>query len=195
MNPEHRASPDRIKRLSITVAVVGMLFFAVAFLHTRESQAIPVPDQGKPAPSFQGTDQNGETHALSDYHGHWLVLYFFPKADTPGCTKEACAFRDGIFKLGALGADVVGVSMDTRNRQEKFARKYHIPFPLLADHSGTIARAYGAAGGFLNLDHRYTFLISPQGVLVKRYLDVDPDRHAGQILKDLKALGAREAAS
>ena len=85
--------------------------------------------------------------------------------------------------------------MDNRDDQEHFARKFHIPFPLLADHTGTIARAYGAAGGFLNLDHRYTFLINPKGIIVKRYLDVDPDRHAEQILTDLKALGAREVSS
>ncbi len=195
MNPPPRTGFTRSNRLSIIVAVIGMAFFLGALFHTRQSQALPVPGQGQPAPAFQGTDQNGTTHTLTDYHGHWLVLYFFPKADTPGCTKEACAFRDGILKLKALGADVVGVSMDTQNRQERFARKYHIPFPLLADHTGTIARTYGAAGGFLNLDHRYSFLINPQGILVKRYLDVDPDRHAGEILKDLKTLGARETGS
>ncbi|MHB1605072.1 MAG: peroxiredoxin [Leptospirales bacterium] len=192
MHPEAHTAPGRIKRLSIVIAAIGTMVFLGAFLHTIQGRATPIPGQGQPAPFFKGIDQNGETHALPNYRGHWLVLYFFPKADTPGCTKEACAFRDGMFKLKELGADVVGVSMDTQNRQEQFARKYHIPFPLLADHHGTIARAYGAAGGFLNLDHRYSFLINPQGILVKRYLDVDPDRHAGQILKDLRSLGARK---
>lgn len=186
---------SRVKRMSIVACVIGTMFLLGALVHTRQVRATQVPGQGQPAPSFNGTDQNGEAHSLSNYRGHWLVLYFFPKADTPGCTKEACAFRDGIFKLKELGADVVGVSMDTQNRQEKFARKYHIPFPLLADHSGTIARTYGAAGGFLNLDHRYSFLINPQGILVKRYLDVDPDRHAGQILRDLQSLGARKTST
>jgi peroxiredoxin Q/BCP len=183
------------------IILPAMFFLALVLvlsLWTRtpsSSASATVAATGSAAPSFTGIDQNGKTHRLSDYRGKWLVLYFFPKADTPGCTKEACSFRDGINHLRALGASVVGVSMDNRNDQEHFARKFHIPFPLLADHAGTIARAYGAAGGFLNLDHRYTFLINPKGIIVKRYLDVDPDRHAEQILTDLKALGAREISS
>jgi peroxiredoxin Q/BCP len=149
---------------------------------------VGVPSEGQPAPPFKGIDQHGMTHSLSDYRGKWLVLYFFPKADTPGCTTEACSFRDGIRDLRHLGATVIGVSMDHRGAQEHFAKKFHIPFPLLADDSGTIARTYGAAGGFLNYDHRYTFLINPRGRIVKRYLDVDPDRHSAEVIGDLRTL-------
>ena len=189
----------RLSRLRWTGLVFFFLILAVpAFLvrsQERSNASSLVPKTGVPAPAFSGADQNGTVHRLSDYRGKWLVLYFFPKADTPGCTTEACSFRDSLLKLKALGARVVGVSMDDRSDQKHFSRKYHLPFPLLADPTGTIARAYGAAGGFLNLDHRYTFLINPSGILVKRYLDVDPDDHARQIREDLKALGAKEATS
>ncbi|MCL4461575.1 MAG: peroxiredoxin [Nitrospirae bacterium] len=179
------------------LALFCLLFALVFFLReeVRSTATAFVPEEGVPAPAFTGADQNGTIHRLSDYRGKWLVLYFFPKAGTPGCTTEACSFRDSLLKLKNLGARVVGVSMDDRSDQEHFSRKYHLPFPLLADPDGTIARSYGAAGGFLNMDHRYTFLINPAGILVKRYLDVDLDRHARQILKDLKTMGARETRS
>jgi peroxiredoxin Q/BCP len=210
ISPKHKTRvtvPDgmegiRMRRLTRFNRTGRVLFFLALVLPVclvlsgeRSPAASPVPETGISAPSFSGTDQNGIVHRLSDYRGKWLVLYFFPKADTPGCTTEACSFRDSLLKLKALGARVVGVSMDDRSDQKHFARKYHLPFPLLADPTGTIARAYGAAGGFLNLDHRYTFLINPSGILVKRYLDVDPDHHARQIRDDLRALGAKEATS
>ncbi len=171
----------------IVIASAGMWKIAT-ILHPARIDAAQMPISGQPAPNFTGTDQHGTPHSLQDFKGTWLVLYFFPKADTPGCTKEACSFRDGIRDLKALGARVVGVSMDHRGAQEHFAKKFHIPFPLLADDSGTIAKAYGAAGGFLGFDHRYTFLINPEGRIVKRYLDVDPDRHSAQVIGDLRAL-------
>lgn len=191
---------NRFIRRSGAIILSAFIFLALIFASahrgtsSKASAAVP-PSTGVPAPAFTGLDQDGKIHSLSDYRGKWLVLYFFPKADTPGCTKEACSFRDGINHLRAMGANVVGVSMDNRDDQKHFARKFHIPFPLLADHTGTIARAYGASGGFLNLDHRYTFLINPKGIIVKRYLDVDPDRHAEQILSDLKALRKRGVSS
>jgi peroxiredoxin Q/BCP len=176
--------------LSLLFAGMGISVFLFA-LNDHLKASSPIPVTGQPAPDFKGMDQDGRVHTLADYKNQWLVLYFFPKADTPGCTKEACAFRDGIMKLHGLGAAVVGVSMDTRGKQEKFAQKYHIPFPLLADHTGTIAKSYGAAGGFMGLDHRYTFLIDPKGIIVKRYLDVDPERHADQIVRDLDNLSRK----
>lgn len=193
MNQEKRIFLGTFSVRFFMPSILWILFLLGSMtLYSSNVAGAAVPSTGQPAPAFQGTDQHGKLHSLSEYRGHWLVLYFFPKADTPGCTKEACSFRDGILELRELGASVVGVSMDNQGRQEKFARKYHIPFPLLADHTGTIARSYGAAGGFLNLDHRYTFLINPEGVLVRRYLEVDPDRHASQILKDLKILESRK---
>ena len=171
-------------------AIFGTVAILLTGVATSNKQAFATQSvsAGMPAPNFVGIDQDGDVHRLSDYHNQWLVLYFFPKADTPGCTTEACTFRDGIMKLKKIGANVVGVSMDDRESQEHFAKKYHIPFPLIADHTGTIAKAYGSAGGFLGFDHRYTFLIDPQGRIAKRYLDVDPDRHAEQVLEDIKNL-------
>ena len=197
---------EKVKRIWIFggggIVLSGILLFSgmqgVLGHHpliARASESSAVPATGQAAPPFSGRDQQGVRHSLSDYKGKWLVLYFFPKADTPGCTKEACSFRDGIRDLSHLGATVVGVSMDHQGAQEHFAKKFHIPFPLLADDSGNIARAYGAAGGFLNFDHRYTFLIDPKGQIVKRYLDVDPDRHSAEVIGDLKALERQEQTS
>lgn len=183
------------RRLSQLISMIGVFLFFILTMNPgfsrvilTKANALGIASPGMPAPNFEGTDQNGDIHKLSDYKNKWLILYFFPKADTPGCTTEACTFRDGIMKLRKIGAIVVGVSMDDQESQEHFAKKYHIPFPLLADHSGKIAKTYGAAGGFLGFDHRYTFLISPNGTIVKRYLDVDPDRHAKQVLRDIRQL-------
>ena len=181
------ASAKKI-RVVITIIATAFIILTGACLPLNNALAEQAVSEGMAAPNFIGKDQDGDTHKLSDYRNQWLILYFFPKADTPGCTTEACTFRDGIMKLKKIGANVVGVSMDDRESQEHFAKKYHIPFPLLADHTGTIAKAYGAAGGFLGFDHRYTFLIDPQGKIAKRYLDVDPDRHSKQVLEDIKKL-------
>ncbi|MHB1756007.1 MAG: peroxiredoxin [Leptospirillum sp.] len=178
----------RRMRVVITIIATAFIILTGASLPLDNALAEQAVSEGMAAPNFIGKDQDGDTHKLSDYRNQWLILYFFPKADTPGCTTEACTFRDGIMKLKKIGANVVGVSMDDRESQEHFAKKYHIPFPLLADHTGTIAKAYGAAGGFLGFDHRYTFLIDPQGKIAKRYLDVDPDRHSKQVLEDIKKL-------
>ena len=94
---------------------------------------------GKPVPSFDLPDTNGAIHGLASYHGKWLVLYFYPKDDTPSCTKEACSFRDDLHKLEALGASVVGVSVDGSSSHAEFAKKYHLPFPLLSDTDGKVA--------------------------------------------------------
>jgi len=178
----------RRMRVVITIIATAFIILTGASLPLDNALAEQAVSEGMAAPNFIGKDQDGDTHKLSDYRNQWLILYFFPKADTPGCTTEACTFRDGIMKLKKIGANVVGVSMDDRESQEHFAKKYHIPFPLLADHTGRIAKAYGAAGGFLGFDHRYTFLIDPQGKIAKRYLDVDPDRHSKQVLEDIKKL-------
>ncbi|HEX5538334.1 MAG TPA: peroxiredoxin, partial [Methylophilaceae bacterium] len=119
-----------------------MLFFR------QTGTAAEVPAAGQAAPAFSLPDQTGQQHSLSDYRGSWVVLYFYPKDDTPGCTKEACSFRDDLFKLEKLGAKVVGVSVDDSDSHAAFARKYHLPFPLLADKQGKIADSYGALRNF-----------------------------------------------
>lgn len=97
---------------------------------------------GQPAPDFNLPDQNGKNHELSDYHGKWLALFFYVKDDTPGCTKQACKFRDDIHQLRDLGAEVVGISVDDSASHAHFAKKYSLPFPLLADSKGETARHY-----------------------------------------------------
>lgn len=145
---------------------------------------------GDPAPAFTLPDQQGEPHALSDYRGRWLVLYFYPKDDTPGCTTEACSFRDNINRLIAQDAAVLGVSMDDVDSHADFAAKHELPFPLLADPEGEVVERYGSLSDFLvvKFAKRHTFIIAPDGRIAKIYRDVDPDEHVRQVLDDLRDL-------
>lgn len=149
------------------------------------------PQDGQPAPYFRLQDQQGQWHSLNQYRGRWVVLYFYPKDETPGCTTEACTFRDDILKFHALGVQVMGVSLDDVTSHRAFAAKYHLPFPLLADSRRQVAARYGVLTSFLGLFHyarRETFLINPQGRIAKHYRDVDPKANAGRVLADLKRL-------
>lgn len=145
------------------------------------------PAAGEDAPDFRLPDQNGKLHSLSGYAGRWLVLYFYPRDDTLDCTREACAFRDGLAKLEAAGASVAGVSVDTQDSHRRFAEKYRLSFDLLADADGNVARQYGALMDWkiLRMAKRVTFLIGPAGKVQRVYRRVDPDRHAGEILAEL----------
>lgn len=166
------------------------LIASLALLLARMAHAGELPKAGEAAPDFSLPDQNGVRHSLRDYAGKWLVLYFYPKDDTPGCTQEACAFRDDLHKLTALGAQVVGISVDDSASHAEFAKKYHLPFPLLADVSGETAARYGALTDMwlFRVAKRYTFLIDPQGKVSKVYLKVETSRHSAEIIKDLKQL-------
>ena len=153
------------------------------------------PAVGSHAPAFRLQDQNGAWHTLGEYSGQWLVLYFYPKDFTPGCTKEVCAFRDWITKLRAAGAEVVGVSLDDVASHEKFAKEHQVPFSLLADSSQSTAKAYGVLSSKLGFSYarRDTFVIDPQGRIAKHYTDVDPEKNVGQVLDDLAGLKAAAA--
>jgi peroxiredoxin Q/BCP len=140
---------------------------------------------GDIAPTFEAYDQNGELHELEDYEGEWIVLYFYPKDDTPGCTKEACNFRDNLSAL-QKHAVLLGVSSDSLESHKKFADKHSLDFPLLVDKDKVMIDAYGADG--LVFSQRVTFLISPEGIIEKVYKDVDPDTHASELLFDLRNL-------
>jgi peroxiredoxin Q/BCP len=146
------------------------------------------PAVGALAPDFVLPDQNGKLHQLSEWRGKWVVLYFYPKDDTPGCTEEACTFRDDLAQLSALDAQVVGISVDTTDSHKAFAEKYHLPFPLLADAKAEVATNYGALSDWLvmKVAKRYTFLINPQGKIAKVYLSVDTSRHSADIVNDLR---------
>jgi thioredoxin-dependent peroxiredoxin len=147
---------------------------------------------GDLAPEF-ATDaiQNGVATPikLSDYRGRKVVLYFYPKDNTPGCTKEACAFRDGFSKLESWGIVVLGCSIDSADAHRAFAAKYRLPFALITDPDNKIAKAYGADNGIpiLGLDRRITYVISEDGRIVKVYPSVDPATHANEIIHDLGA--------
>jgi len=168
-----------------------LISFAIAFYLFRVNvMAAPILKIGADAPSFTLPDSQGNQVSLNDYKGKWAVLYFYPKDDTPGCTKEACQFRDDFKTLEALGAKVIGVSIDDSFSHKKFAEKYNLPFPLLSDASGEVADRYGALNNFLviKLAKRYTFLINPQGKIAKIYLSVDTSKHSQEIIEDLKKL-------
>ncbi|TBH20030.1 thioredoxin-dependent thiol peroxidase [Thermus thermamylovorans] len=151
-------------------------------------------EPGTAAPDFALPDQEGRTHRLSDYRGRWVVLYFYPKDDTPGCTKEACGFRDRMGDLVALGAVVLGVSADDVESHRRFAEKYGLNFPLLSDPGRQAILAYGAWGkknlygkeyeGVL----RQTFLIDPEGRIAKVWRKVSPEGHAEEVAEALRAL-------
>ena len=149
---------------------------------------------GDVAPDFALVDQYQELHKLSDYAGKWVVLYFYPKDDTPGCTTEACNFRDDIFQIRALNAEVLGVSLDSAESHAKFAEKHGLPFPLLSDASAEVAEQYGCTmeRGSTKYAKRHTFVIGPDGKLARIYRDVDPKQHSTEIIADLKSLQAGE---
>ncbi len=171
-------------------AVVAALVVFAALFVARAARAGELPEVGKPAPDFNLPDQNGKPHTLQEYRGKWLVLYFYPRDDTPGCTQEACAFRDDLNQITELGAQVVGVSVDDTDSHAGFAKKYHLPFPLLADKTTETATRYGALLDllFMKVARRYTFLIDPQGNISKVYLSVETSRHSKQIIEDLQKL-------
>ncbi|GLQ95586.1 peroxiredoxin [Dyella mobilis] len=148
------------------------------------------PQIGQAAPAFRLQDQNGHWHAPADYHGHWLVLYFYPRDFTPGCTTELCSFRDSITQLRQAGADVLGVSLDDVKSHGEFAAKYHVPFPLLSDANRQVAMRYGVLTSAVGLHFakRTTFLVDPNGKIAKIYRDVDPGKNAAQVLSDLTTL-------
>jgi len=145
---------------------------------------------GNAAPYFDLEDAKGERINLNQFKNQWLVLYFYPKDDTPGCTKEACNFRDDMHKLEKLGAKVVGVSVDDKQSHDAFTKKYNLPFPLLADADGKVADAYGALTsiGPVKIAKRYTFLIDPNSNIAKTYFNVEASKHSQEIIDDLQLL-------
>jgi peroxiredoxin Q/BCP len=151
-----------------------------------------MPRAGQPAPAFRLQDQSGHWQTPAGHRGRWLVLYFYPKDFTPGCTTEVCTFRDDVLKLRKAGADVIGVSLDDVRSHAQFARKYHVPFPLLSDADRKVAQAYGvlASHGDVHYARRTTFLIDPEGNIARVYEDVDPERNSAQVLADLATLKA-----
>jgi peroxiredoxin Q/BCP len=155
------------------------------------------PAVGKPAPAFKLQDQMGKWHSLADYKGKWVALYFYPKDDTPGCTTQACGFRDNIFAFNKEGAVIVGISVDEVASHKEFAEKHSLPFTILADSDKAVTRSYGVLKtymGVMEMARRDTFIIDPQGRVAKHYESVNPEGHSQLVLADIKALKAAAAA-
>ena len=149
---------------------------------------------GDKAPEFRLPDQAGETHSLKNYKGKWVVLYFYPKDDTTGCTKEACGIRDNFPKFKKMDAVVLGVSIDSPQSHTKFIKKYKLPFTLLADTEKAVVKKYGVWGKKQFMGRTYdgtfrtTFLIDQKGKIEKVYEKVTPEGHAEEVLRDLEEL-------
>ena len=172
------------KRL-FALSLLLSLFALVAPLGADDAPAL-----GSAAPGFKLQDQNGDWHDLEDYRGSWLAIYFYPRDDTPGCTKEACNFRDNIYAFKGIGANLVGVSVDDVDSHKEFADKYKLPFTLLADEGGAMAKAYGVLRDWklVKIASRQSFIVNPEGLIVKHYEDVDPETHTQEVLADLEFL-------
>lgn len=172
-------------------ALAALLFSSIAL-------AEGSPAVGDAAPAFRLQDQNGKWQSLADYRGKWVVLYFYPKDNTPGCTTQACELRDNIFAFRELGAQILGVSVDDVASKKSFAEEHGLPFPILADADKKVASSYGVLTkymGLMELARRDTFIIDPQGKVVKHYAKVDPKGHSQMVLAELKRLGAKPAAA
>lgn len=149
---------------------------------------------GAKAPSFSLPDQDGKIHKLSDYSGKWLLLYFYPKDATPGCTIEACSFRDSFQATREAGIAVVGVSVDSVASHAKFATRHKLPFTLLADQEKKMVEAYGVWGKkkFMGREYlgtsRNSFLIRPDGKIAKIYENVKPASHAQEVIADVSTM-------
>ncbi len=168
--------------LSLT-AVISIFVWADAYTDTQ-------PAVGDSAPSFKLQDQNGDWHTLGDYKGKYVVLFFYPKDGTPGCTTEACNFRDNIFAFDDLNTQILGISLDDVDSHKEFSEKYSLPYPILADVEKESAVDYGVLGKFMmmTITKRESFIIDPEGLIVKHYKNVDPDKHTDEVIEELKSL-------
>jgi len=170
----------------VAAAFVAIMFASLAPAWGADTS--PELATGKPAPVFKLQDQTGQWHSLQDYKGKWVTLYFYPKDQTPGCTTQACEFRDNIFAFRDANAVIIGISVDDVASHKKFADKNNLPFTLLADPTKQTAKTYGVLKrymGIAELAQRQTFLIDPNGNIAKIYRDVDPKGHSAEVLKDL----------
>ena len=167
------------------LVAVGLYF---TLLNARIARRLPA--RGDSAPHFALPDQNGRLRSLDEFRGKWLVLYFYPRDDTPGCTEQAMRFRDTMRDFEKLGAAVCGVSVDNSDSHAAFARKYNLPFALLADRNGEVAARFGSLRnfGFIRFARRNTFLIDPDGKVSAVYVGVNAAKNAQDVSNALKDL-------
>jgi thioredoxin-dependent peroxiredoxin len=175
----------RIALLGIVVVIVIML---IPRLISGSRTAMPAP--GSMAPDFTLPSQEGTAVSLKDYRGRWVVLYFYPKDQTPGCTREAHNFQADQAKYAERHAVILGVSLDSVNSHKKFCAKEGLNFNLLADRDGKVSRAYASLTnlGIVKFAVRNTFLVDPSGKIAKSYTGVDPARHSAEVLAELDEL-------
>lgn len=146
------------------------------------------------AQNFSLPDQDGEVRNLNEFRGKWIVLYFYPKDNTPGCTKEACSFRDSFHELQNMSVQIIGISKDSISSHKRFAEKFNLNFPILSDENKEVIKKYGAWGmkKFMGREFegtlRNTFLIDPDGNIIKKYDKVNPLTHASEIINDINNL-------
>ena len=170
-----------MKKLILLVAALMSLASTLSF-------ASADLKNGSPAPSFSAQTQEGKTFNLADRKGQWTVLYFYPKAETPGCTKQACAFRDSINVIREQGADIYGISSDTVEEQAAFAKNHNLNFTLLADPESKIIEKYGSKMPIMKMSKRWTFIIDPELKIRNIEKDVDPAKDAERVAGQIKEL-------
>lgn len=168
-----------IKQIILMISLLGLF-----------SQSQAAIQLGQSAPDFTLVDQHNKQHTLSDYQGQWVVVYFYPKDDTPGCTTEACSFRDAINHIIAKRAVVFGISLDDVESHQKFSKKNNLPFSILSDADGKVAKQYDSLGDYwvIKFAKRNSFIVNPAGDIAKIYKGVDPQTHVSSLLKDLSNL-------
>ena len=168
-----------IKQIILMISLLGLF-----------SQSQAAIQLGQSAPDFTLVDQHNKQHTLSDYQGQWVVVYFYPKDDTPGCTTEACSFRDAINHIIAKRAVVFGISLDNVESHQKFSKKNNLPFSILSDADGKVAKQYDSLGDYwvIKFAKRNSFIVNPAGDIAKIYKGVDPQTHVQKVLKDLSTL-------
>jgi peroxiredoxin Q/BCP len=211
-----RAGAIRISPLVILAAFAALALATVTVLAATPAAAPAAaaqkPRVGDAAPAFALVDQDGKKHSLADYKGKWVVVYFYPKDQTPGCTTQACEFTENVFAFRKAGAQIIGISVDDEASHKAFEKalasnakisaenqklieEHGLPFPLLADPTTATAAAYGVLTqrGTMTIANRETFLIDPQGKVAKHY-NVTPDKlegHSAELLKDIEALKSK----
>jgi peroxiredoxin Q/BCP len=170
----------------IALVVVGALVLAYFAMNAGQGK----PRHGDTAPDFTLPDQTKKPRRLGEFHGKWLVLYFYPRDDTPGCVEQAMRYRNSMRELESLGAAVCGISVDDSDSHAAFALKYQLPFPLLADVSGETAKRYGSLRNFglVRIAKRNTFLVDPEGRIEKVYLGVNAASNTADVTEDLKKI-------
>ena len=168
-------------------AVVGMV---LVLWRINAGIGSRLPKAGDAAPAFALPDQNGSPRTLEEFRGKWLVMYFYPRDDTPGCVEQAMRFRNSMRDLEARGAAVCGVSVDDSASHAAFARKYNLPFPLLADRNGEVAARYGSLRNFgvVRFAKRNTFLVDPEGKVARVYVGVNAGKNAEEVERDLESI-------